>query len=103
MVDPVQVLWTPAGTHIPNLGAKALAGVSDGDTPNIRMPMRMLSVDTPEVTARSAAGAQKVDQKFAQLAAWIGNGTAPVSAALRVAPGEPPAAMTRLSMVRNPP
>jgi endonuclease YncB( thermonuclease family) len=56
-----------------------LVDVSDGDTPNIRMPIRMLSVDTPEVTAKSEAGAQKVDQKFTQLAAWIQAGTAPVS------------------------
>ncbi len=80
MVDLVQVLWSPAGAQIPNLGARALVDVSDGDTPNIRMPIRMLSVDTPEVTARSVTGAQKVDQKFAELAAWIQNGTAPVSA-----------------------
>lgn len=58
MVDPVQVLWTPAGAQIPNLGARALVDVSDGDTPNIRMPIRMLSIDTPEVTAKSEGGAQ---------------------------------------------
>lgn len=81
MFDPVQVLWTPAAASIPNLGARALVDVSDGDTPNIRMPIRMLSVDTPEVTARSDAGAAKVDQKFVELAGWIQDGTAPVSEA----------------------
>ncbi len=79
MTEPVQVLWTTAGAQVPNLGARALVDVSDGDTPNIRMPIRMLSVDTPEVTARSEDGAEKVDDKFVELAGWISDGTAPVS------------------------
>jgi hypothetical protein len=43
------------------------------------MPIRMLSVDTPEVTARSPERAAAIDQEFAQLAEWIGHGRAPVS------------------------
>lgn len=65
---------------MPNLGSRALTDVSDGDTPNIRMPIRMLSIDTPEVTARSEAGAANVDAKFLELAGWIEDGKAPVSA-----------------------
>ncbi|MEM9520373.1 MAG: thermonuclease family protein [Actinomycetota bacterium] len=75
----VEILWSPAGHNLPSLGSKALVDVSDGDTPNVRMPIRMLSVDTPEVTARSDAGAERVDAEFAQLAVWIQNGDAPVS------------------------
>ncbi|MGW5151845.1 hypothetical protein [Rhodococcus koreensis] len=71
MIDAVQVLWSPAGVTMPSLGTMALVDITDGDTPNIRMPVRMLSVDTPEVTARTAAGAERVDEKFAQLAQWI--------------------------------
>ena len=33
-----------------------LVDMTDGDTPNIRMPVRMLSVDTPEVTAKPISG-----------------------------------------------
>lgn len=83
MIDPVQILWTPAGQNLPSLGTKALVDVSDGDTPNIRMPIRMLSIDTPEVTARSDTGAQKVNDKFAQLVRWLKDGTAPVTASFR--------------------
>ncbi|MDJ0947042.1 MAG: hypothetical protein QNJ30_26625 [Kiloniellales bacterium] len=79
MVDSVEILWSPAGATLPGLGARALVDVSDGDTPNIRMPIRMLSVDTPEVTAKSENGARKVDEKFLQLAEWIRNGQAPVT------------------------
>jgi endonuclease YncB( thermonuclease family) len=56
--------------------------VTDGDTPNIRMPIRMLSVDTPEVTARTEQRAVAIDAEFAQLAEWIEEGRAPISAPL---------------------
>ncbi|NQZ30818.1 MAG: nuclease [Oceanospirillaceae bacterium] len=80
-MDKTQILWSPAGQNLPSLGARALTDISDGDTPNIRMPIRMLSIDTPEVTARSERGAARVDAKFAQLALWIKAGKAPVSRA----------------------
>ena len=35
MIEPVQVLWSPAGITMPSLGARALVDVTDGDTPNI--------------------------------------------------------------------
>jgi endonuclease YncB( thermonuclease family) len=82
MIEPVQVLWSPAGISMDPLGARQLVDVTDGDTPNIRMPIRMLSVDTPEVTARTAEGAAAVDEKFAQLAEWIDAGKAPISPGL---------------------
>lgn len=82
MIDALQVLWTPAGDNLPARDSRVLVDITDGDTPNIRMPIRMLSVDTPEVTARTEAGAEKVDEKLAQLADWIDQGKAPISASL---------------------
>lgn len=82
MVDDIQVLWSPAGVDLPSLGARALVDVTDGDTPNIRMPIRMLSIDTPEVTARTPERAKAVDQEFLQLADWIEQGRAPISRSL---------------------
>ena len=79
MIEAVQVIWSPAGVSLPSLGARALVDVTDGDTPNVRMPIRMLSIDTPEVTARSEQRAQAIDQEFLQLADWIGQGLAPIS------------------------
>ncbi|MFD2165504.1 thermonuclease family protein [Thalassotalea euphylliae] len=78
-MDKPQILWSPSGTTLPSLGARALTDTSDGDTPNIRMPIRMLSIDTPEVTAKSEKGAARVDAEFKQLALWIKNGDAPVT------------------------
>ncbi len=77
-MDKIEIFWTPAGITLPSLGSRSLTDVSDGDTPNVRMPIRMLSIDTPEVTARSENGAIKVDEKFKELTAWIKAGKAPV-------------------------
>ncbi|MFG2059429.1 thermonuclease family protein [Micromonospora sp. NPDC048930] len=82
MTDPVQIFWAPAGASMPSLGSRALVDVTDGDTPNLRMPVRMLSVDTPEVTARSPQRASEIDQEFAQLAEWIRQGKAPIDPGL---------------------
>lgn len=79
MVEAVQIIWSPAGVSLPSLGARALLDVTDGDTPNIRMPIRMLSVDTPEVTAGTAQRATEIDQQLAQLAEWIKQDRAPIS------------------------
>lgn len=79
MIEKTQILWTPAGINLPSLGSRSLVDVADGDTPTIRMPVRMLSIDTPEITARSPEGAAVVDTKFKQLAEWIRNRSAPVS------------------------
>jgi len=82
-MNKTEILWTPAGTTLPSLGSRSLTDVSDGDTPNVRMPIRMLSIDTPEVTARSDAGAAKVDVQFKELAGWIKAGNAPVRKSFR--------------------
>lgn len=82
MIESVQVIWSPDGANLPSLGARALVDVTDGDTPNLRMPVRMLSVDTPEVTARTERRARAIDQEFVQLAEWIRQGKAPIEAPL---------------------
>ena len=70
MLDAVQILWAPRGVAMTSLDKKSLIDIHDGDTPSIRMPVRMLSIDTPEVTAGSPEGARRVDEKFAELAEW---------------------------------
>jgi len=70
-MEPVQILWSPAGANMPQLGSMELLDITDGDTPNLRMPVRMLSVDTPEVTAKTPASAARMDDRLAQLAQWI--------------------------------
>jgi hypothetical protein len=62
MIDAVEVFWMPAGLTMSSGDTRALVDITDGDTPNIRMPVRMLSVDTPEVTAGSEARASVIDR-----------------------------------------
>jgi hypothetical protein len=52
MIDAAQILWSPAGVTLSALDPLEPVDMTDGDPPNIRMPVRLLSVDTPEVTAR---------------------------------------------------
>lgn len=73
---PVQLNRHPGGVTLDSIGGQKLVRVTDGDTPVIEMSIRMLSVDTPEVTARSAATAGRRDQEFLQLAGWIRAGQA---------------------------
>jgi hypothetical protein len=94
MIDAVQILWSPAGVTLSALDPLELVDVTDGDTANIRLPVRLLSVDTPEVTARTDQRAQAIDQEFVQLAEWIGQGRAPISRPLAeflLPPGGPAA------------
>jgi endonuclease YncB( thermonuclease family) len=70
--------WKPTGQTLGLADTFKLVDIHDGDTPNIRMPIRMLSVDTPEVTARSANGAKNWDRRLSELAEWIGEGRAPI-------------------------
>ena len=79
MLEKTQILWRPAGVNLPSLGSKSLIDVSDGDTPNIRMPIRMLFIDTPEITARSDARAATIDSNFTTLAEWVRAGIVPIS------------------------
>jgi hypothetical protein len=53
MTNAVQILWSPAWVTLSALDPLELVDVTGGDTPSLRMPVRMLSVDTPEVTART--------------------------------------------------
>ena len=85
MLNPVQIFWSPIGVTMPSLDTKALVDIHDVDTPSIRMPVRMLSIDTPEVTADTAEGARRVDEKFAQLAEWIEQRPADVPISPRLA------------------
>lgn len=78
MAGQLAIFWTPAGITLDALGAKQLVDVTDGDTPNIRMPIRMLSIDTPE----TYPDGPRLDAAFATLVPWIERGTAPIDPVL---------------------
>jgi endonuclease YncB( thermonuclease family) len=78
MAGQLAIFWTPAGITLDALGSKQLVDVTDGDTPNIRMPIRMLSIDTPE----TYPDGPRLDVAFAALAPWIEGGRAPIDPVL---------------------
>lgn len=80
--------WKSDGITISNIGDRRLLrhgdgtfDISDGDTPNIRMAIRMLSIDTHETTPADSA-IRRMEERFSELADWLASGPAEVSAEL---------------------
>lgn len=47
----IPIFWDPQGIELNQLGKKSKSGdPADGDTPYVRMPIRMLGIDTPETS-----------------------------------------------------
>lgn len=95
----VKIFWQPSGFELDSLGDTRLVDVSDGDTPNIRMNVRMLSIDAPE-TGTMGLKAGEIDGDFAALARWIGTPASPVGDAL-VAHLEPRLARPRAASLHR--
>ncbi|WP_343486081.1 thermonuclease family protein [Allomuricauda sp. d1] len=65
-MEQVQIFWDPNGIELEQLGKKTKSGdPADGDTPFVRMPIRMLGIDTPETNYQG--GEATANAKFAQL------------------------------------
>ena len=79
----IKIFWTPAGVTLDTIREKRLVDISDGDTPNIRMNVRMLSIDTPEKRAlRASRNLDPANAAFQELAEWLKTGDAPATDAL---------------------
>ena len=74
----VKIFWDPAGFELESVGKKKYLRSTDGDTPYISLPIRMLSIDTPEVHYPGNQKPSKWDERLAQLAEWINQGKAPI-------------------------
>jgi len=81
-MSEVKIFWDPKGFEFDSLGTKKYLRATDGDTPYISMPIRMLSIDTPEVHYPGNSKPSKSDGKLMQLAEWIDSGIAPVGSGL---------------------
>jgi endonuclease YncB( thermonuclease family) len=77
----VKIFWQRQSFNLDQIGQKRLVDISDGDTPNIRMNVRMLSIDTPETSTMQLKKAEMAGH-FTALAAWIESGQSSVSDAL---------------------
>ena len=77
-MSDVKIFWDPKGFELDSIGKKKYLRTTDGDSPYVSMPIRMLSIDTPEVHYPGNQKPSKHDEKLAQLADWIREGHAPV-------------------------
>ncbi len=82
MMADVQIFWDPQGFALDSLGSNKYLGNSDGDTPSVSMSIRMLSIDAPETHYPGRTRPSRHDADLAQLARWIYEGRAPISADL---------------------
>ncbi len=80
---PLKIFWTPIGITLDTIREKRLVDITDGDTPNIRMNVRMLSIDTPEKNPTGEIrNRDELQALFQDTAAWIDGGESPVREAL---------------------
>ncbi|MEL7268939.1 MAG: thermonuclease family protein [Bacteroidota bacterium] len=72
-MENVQIFWDPNGIELEQLGRKTKSGdPTDGDTPYVRMPIRMLGIDTPETNYQG--GETTANNKFADLKTKLESG-----------------------------
>jgi endonuclease YncB( thermonuclease family) len=77
-MSEVMIFWDPAGLQLDSLGTTKYIDATDGDTPYVKTPIRMLSIETPEVHYPGRKNPSKHDDNLAQLAEWIEEGKAPI-------------------------
>jgi len=81
-MSEVKIFWDPNGFELDTLGDKNYLKTTDGDTPSVSIPIRMLSIDAPEVHYPGNNAPSNQDGNLAQLAEWIKEGKAPINADL---------------------
>ncbi|MEM1235437.1 MAG: thermonuclease family protein [Pseudomonadota bacterium] len=75
----LHIFWQPTGVNLDQLGQSKHIENSDGDTPKIEMPIRMLSMDTPEKkNVTSGLSKAEIEQFWPQLPGWFDSGDSPV-------------------------
>lgn len=78
-MSKIKVFWDPSGFELDSLGRKRHLGPpADGDTPYVRIPIRLLSIDTPETNYPRIGKPSKSDKKLKELAGWIQQGHTPL-------------------------
>ncbi len=82
-METVNIFWDPAGITLDQTYKKAHAGTpADGDTPYVKMSIRMLSIDTPETNYPTIGKPSNTDEELQELAEWLKNGTIKIDSGL---------------------
>lgn len=83
-METINLFWNPDGFELDTLGRKTYNGPpADGDTPYVRMAIRMLSIDTPETSYPTVGKPSNSDDKLKELGKWIKAGKVPIDPKLR--------------------
>ena len=77
-MSEVKIFWDPNGFELATLGDRNYLKTTDGDTPSVSIPIRMLSIDAPELHYPDSKPPSTQDKNLAQLAEWILAGKAPI-------------------------
>ena len=77
-MSDVKIFWDPNGFELATLGDRNYLKTTDGDTPSVSIPIRMLSIDAPELHYPDNRPPSSQDKNLAQLAEWILAGKAPI-------------------------
>lgn len=77
-MSEVKIFWDPNGFELSTLGDRNYLKTTDGDTPSVSVPIRMLSIDAPELHYPGSKTPSSQDKNLAQLAEWILQGIAPI-------------------------
>ena len=71
-METINLFWNPDGFELDTLGRKTYNGPpADGDTPYVRMAIRMLSIDTPETIYPTIGKPSNSDDRLKELGEWI--------------------------------
>ena len=81
-MSEVKIFWDPDGFELSALGDRNFLKTTDGDTPSVSIPIRMLSIDAPELHYPDNKLPSSQDKNLAQLAEWILAGKAPIDSGL---------------------
>jgi endonuclease YncB( thermonuclease family) len=67
-MSEVKIFWDPNGFELSSLGDRNYLKTTDGDTPSVSVPIRMLSIDAPELHYPDNKPPSSQDKNLAQLA-----------------------------------
>ncbi|MDY6959535.1 MAG: thermonuclease family protein, partial [Halobacteriota archaeon] len=77
--EKVGIFWDPKGFELDSVGKKSYLRATDGDTPYVSVPIRMLSIDTPEIHYPGNQSPSTYDERLKKLSDWIKDGDAPIN------------------------
>jgi len=75
IMETVQIFWDPSGMQLDTIARKPnISPPNDGDTPYVKLPIRMLGIDTPETSYPTVGNPSNFDDELLELADELKSG-----------------------------